>query len=157
MVVFSRLYPMGQVKEGCTTKLIFSLSLHHVFAAAFLADFPHHRAPFVPTTDPLRACSRPAAPTVTPKFLTVPRSPLEAVVGRSVLLDCQVYGRPEPSVQWDRGSRLIGLDDPRSVPRTAPDDPRSVPVSPSTTPGQSQSVPRRPQVSASQLRGATGP
>ncbi|XP_043202540.1 inactive tyrosine-protein kinase 7-like [Amphibalanus amphitrite] len=52
---------------------------------------------------------------VTPKFLTPARTPLEAVVGRSVLIDCQVYGRPEPSVQWDKDSKLTGLDDSRVV------------------------------------------
>ena len=50
---------------------------------------------------------------MTPKFLTPARGPLEAVVGRPVLIDCQVYGRPEPSVQWDKDSKLTGLDDPR--------------------------------------------
>ncbi|XP_037072794.1 tyrosine-protein kinase-like otk [Pollicipes pollicipes] len=50
---------------------------------------------------------------VTPKFLVAPSDPTEAVVGRPLRLDCQVYGRPEPSVQWDRNSKLAGLDDPR--------------------------------------------
>ncbi|XP_037080569.1 inactive tyrosine-protein kinase 7-like [Pollicipes pollicipes] len=50
---------------------------------------------------------------VTPKFLVTPSNPTEAVAGRPLLLDCQAYGRPEPSVQWDRNSRLNDLDETR--------------------------------------------
>ncbi|KAF0304392.1 Inactive tyrosine-protein kinase 7 [Amphibalanus amphitrite] len=50
---------------------------------------------------------------VTPKFLVTPSNPTEAVVGQPLLLDCQAYGRPEPSVQWDRNSRLNDFDDTR--------------------------------------------
>ena len=54
-------------------------------------------------------------PAVTPKFLVTPSDPTEAVAGQPLLLDCQAYGRPEPSVQWDKNSRLNDFDESRSV------------------------------------------
>ncbi|XP_050311657.1 tyrosine-protein kinase-like otk [Anthonomus grandis grandis] len=50
---------------------------------------------------------------VAPRFVVPPKTPLNVNEGDSVMIDCIVEGDPEPTVQWDKNSKMNDLDPKR--------------------------------------------
>jgi hypothetical protein len=49
-------------------------------------------------------------PAVTPKFSILPQNPTEAKEGHSIMIHCQAYGDPMPTIQWDKNNVMNGFD-----------------------------------------------
>ncbi|CAG9824276.1 unnamed protein product [Phaedon cochleariae] len=50
---------------------------------------------------------------VAPKFSILPKTPMEAIEGHSVSIDCVVEGDPKPTIQWDKNLKMNDFDQSR--------------------------------------------
>lgn len=47
---------------------------------------------------------------VAPRFVVPPKNPVNVNEGESIMIDCIVEGDPEPTIQWDKDSKMNDFD-----------------------------------------------